>query len=101
MAQNSKRAKTRVLLGSDHAGYHMRMKLFEFLEEEGFEPIMFGASGAEPVDYPDVVHELLDAFHAPPSSVLSTQPSLPVHDQLAPCHANKGVRTVVLQCRIL
>ena len=63
MAQNSKRAKTRVLLGSDHAGYHMRMKLFEFLEEEGFEPIMFGASGAEPVDYPDVVHELLDAFN--------------------------------------
>jgi len=54
--------KTRVLMGSDHAGYDMRMKLSSGLSEAGYEVILFGGDGPDPVDYPDVVHELLDNF---------------------------------------
>jgi ribose 5-phosphate isomerase B len=54
--------KPRVLLGSDHAGYGMRMSLYALLQSEGYELSMFGGPAADPVDYPDVVHELLDQF---------------------------------------
>lgn len=54
--------KPHVLLGSDHAGYGMRMSLYALLQSEGYELSMFGGPAADPVDYPDVVHELLDQF---------------------------------------
>jgi len=54
--------KQRLLLGSDHAGYHMRMTLHAQLVEENYEVIMFGGTAPQAVDYPDVVHELLDEF---------------------------------------
>jgi ribose 5-phosphate isomerase B len=40
----------------------MRMSLYALLKSEGYELSMFGGPAADPVDYPDVVHELLDQF---------------------------------------
>jgi ribose 5-phosphate isomerase B len=36
--------------------------LYALLKSEGYELSMFGGPAADPVDYPDVVHELLDQF---------------------------------------
>ena len=44
--------KQRLLLGSDHAGYHMRMTLHTQLVEENYEVIMFGGTAPQAVDYP-------------------------------------------------
>lgn len=62
MEEKTREIKPRVLLGSDHAGYEMRITLHTLLVDAGYDVCMFGGGDAEPVDYPDVVHELLDQF---------------------------------------
>ncbi|MGB9876626.1 MAG: ribose 5-phosphate isomerase B [bacterium] len=44
----------RIALGSDHAGFHLKEELKEFLKEKGFEVEDCGVHGTEPADYPDV-----------------------------------------------
>lgn len=42
-----------IIIGSDHAGFEMKTKLFTRLHEMGFEVIDVGSHNALPVDYPD------------------------------------------------
>jgi ribose 5-phosphate isomerase B len=41
-----------VALGSDHAGYRLKLDIEEFLKEEGHEVQDLGTHSEEPVDYP-------------------------------------------------
>ena len=41
-----------VAMGSDHAGYRLKLDLGEFLKEEGHEVQDLGTHSEEPVDYP-------------------------------------------------
>lgn len=43
----------RIALGADHAGYQVKSRIKEFLQEKGFEVIDFGTHSDESVDYPD------------------------------------------------
>ena len=43
-------------LGSDHAGYNLKLKLIEFLKNKGFEITDFGPFSDERADYPDFAH---------------------------------------------
>jgi ribose 5-phosphate isomerase B len=43
----------RTAIGSDHAGFEMKVGLAKFLREAGEEVVDVGTHGPEPVDYPD------------------------------------------------
>lgn len=43
----------RIALGADHAGYQVKSRIKQFLQEKGFEVIDFGTHSEESVDYPD------------------------------------------------
>ena len=56
-----------IAIGSDHAGYPLKENLKAYLAELGYAVIDCGASGTEPVDYPDfalAVAELVAARRA-------------------------------------
>jgi len=42
----------RVAIGSDHAGYHLKEKIKEFLLSKGYEVMDFGTNSEESTDYP-------------------------------------------------
>lgn len=42
----------RIAIGSDHAGFPLKVELRAFLEEEGHEVLDMGNDSLEPVDYP-------------------------------------------------
>jgi ribose 5-phosphate isomerase B len=44
----------RIALGSDHAGYELKMHLVEVLSADGHEIIDHGTDSTEPVDYPPI-----------------------------------------------
>ena len=52
---------TKVALGSDHAGFDLKERLGEVLEELGFEPVDFGTHSRESTDYPDYGHSVSGA----------------------------------------
>lgn len=43
----------KIVIGSDHGGYRLKVKLLEFLRESGIEPLDVGAYDDKPSDYPD------------------------------------------------
>jgi RpiB/LacA/LacB family sugar-phosphate isomerase len=43
----------RTVIGSDHAGFALKVTLSKFLRDLGAEVIDVGTNGTEPVDYPD------------------------------------------------
>ena len=43
----------RIYIGSDHAGYDLKMAVKEFLIEQGFEVVDVGTHSKESCDYPD------------------------------------------------
>lgn len=45
----------RIAVASDHAGFPLKGPVIEFLVGAGHEPVDFGTSSPEPVDYPDVI----------------------------------------------
>jgi ribose 5-phosphate isomerase B len=45
----------RIAVASDHAGFPLKELIIEWVRELGHEPVDFGTSGPEPVDYPDVI----------------------------------------------
>jgi ribose 5-phosphate isomerase B len=51
----------RIALASDHAGYRYKAILLEFLSRRGLEPVDFGTSSEEPVDYPDFIRPAAEA----------------------------------------
>ena len=54
----------RIALGSDHAGYHLKESVKAWLRDWGHEPIDFGASSQESVDYPDIAVSVAKAVAA-------------------------------------
>ncbi len=51
---------TRIVIGSDHAGYPLKGHVVEFLEQRGCEVIDVGSYDANPVDFPDVARRLAE-----------------------------------------
>ncbi|MBI2956616.1 MAG: ribose 5-phosphate isomerase B [Acidobacteria bacterium] len=49
----AKKGYSRIALAADHAGYQVKERIKETLQQEGFEVIDFGTHTAESVDYPD------------------------------------------------
>jgi ribose 5-phosphate isomerase B len=45
----------RISVGSDHAGYPLKVVLVEHLRERGHDVLDMGTDSAEPVDYPPIV----------------------------------------------
>src|SRR5690606_22028471 len=48
--------KPKVILGSDHAGFHMKQSLKDWLTSEGYIVEDYGVLSDSPADYPDVAH---------------------------------------------
>ena len=48
----------RIAIGADHYGFRLKEAVRKHLEELGHEVDDFGVMGEEPVDYPDVAHEV-------------------------------------------
>lgn len=48
----------KILLASDHAGFALKRVLFDWLTENGYNPIDLGAHDESSVDYPDFGHAL-------------------------------------------
>lgn len=46
----------KIAIGGDHAGYHYKEKVKDFLNDRGHEVIDFGPDSDASVDYPDFVH---------------------------------------------
>ena len=47
-----------VIIGSDHAGFHLRQRLTEWLSKRGYDVENVGPSTPEEVDYPVVAREV-------------------------------------------
>ncbi|MFW5986022.1 MAG: ribose 5-phosphate isomerase B [Halanaerobiales bacterium] len=51
----------KVAIGSDHAGYGMKMKIVEYLQQENYEVIDMGTDSEQSVDYPDYGYKVARA----------------------------------------
>lgn len=51
-------------IASDHAGYHMKLSMKEYLEKKGYRVKDFGTDSEEVVDYPDFGHPLAEAVES-------------------------------------
>ena len=51
----------KIIIGSDHGGFELKMKIKKFLETLGEEIVDFGCHSPEPVDYPDIAFLVADA----------------------------------------
>ena len=49
-------------IANDHAGYALKQKIVEHLQEGGHKVVNFGADTSESVDYPDYAHLLATAL---------------------------------------
>ncbi len=53
----------RIAICNDHAGYELKTKIMEYLEEEGAKTVKdFGAYSSESSDYPDYAHPMATAI---------------------------------------
>lgn len=60
--ENSRLAKSKVYLATDHAGFELKEKIKGFLKEEGYETEDFGAHSLDPEDdYPDFISKAAEA----------------------------------------
>jgi ribose 5-phosphate isomerase B len=50
-----------IIIGSDHAGFDLKERVRELLEQRGFEVDDVGPRSPEQVDYPDAAHLVADA----------------------------------------
>lgn len=48
----------RIYLGSDHAGFSLKVKIAEYLKGKTYEPVDLGTDSEQPVDYPDFAEKL-------------------------------------------
>ena len=42
----------KIIIGSDHGGYHLKLEIIEHLKGRGFEVIDVGSDSDESTDYP-------------------------------------------------
>lgn len=67
--ENSRLAKSKVYLATDHAGLQLKEKIKGFLKEEGYETEDFGAHALDPEDdYPDFISKAAEAVSKNPES---------------------------------
>jgi ribose 5-phosphate isomerase B len=50
-----------IAIGSDHAGFGYKVKLVQWLKEQGFQVSDMGVDKSNSVDYPDYAHPVSDA----------------------------------------
>jgi ribose 5-phosphate isomerase B len=48
-------------IANDHAGFHLKVKIQDYLQKKGFTVEDFGTDSPAPVDYPDFAHPLAQA----------------------------------------
>ena len=48
-------------IANDHAGYELKIKMFDYLRRKGYQVNDYGSETSESVDYPDYAHPLADA----------------------------------------
>lgn len=48
---------TKISIGCDHAGFHYKEKLVQYLRQKGYEVTDRGTFSADSVDYPDFAHQ--------------------------------------------
>lgn len=53
--------KQKVALGADHAGYELKEKVKEILEEYGYQAVDFGTNSTDSVDYPLIAKALANS----------------------------------------
>ncbi|RLE02138.1 MAG: ribose-5-phosphate isomerase [Bacteroidetes bacterium] len=51
-------------IASDHAGYHMKLSIITYLEEQGYVVEDFGTDSSDAVNYPDCGHPLAEAIES-------------------------------------
>lgn len=54
----------KVAVGADHAGFALKSKIIDFLDQQGFVYKDFGTHDSESVDYPDFAHPVADAVES-------------------------------------
>jgi len=54
----------KIVIGSDHAGFELKEDLKAFLAERGVDVVDLGASGKDPVDYPDIGQAVAEKISA-------------------------------------
>lgn len=50
----------KLIIGSDHAGYLLKNKLYNYLKEQGFEIVDAGTYSKDSCDYPVIAKEVAD-----------------------------------------
>ena len=58
MPKKKKRVITRIILASDHAGFHLKENIKKFLIKKRKNILDLGTKNTHPVDYPDFAHLL-------------------------------------------
>lgn len=51
----------RIAIGADHAGYHLKQDIAEYVRYLGYDLQDVGTNSTEPVDYPDVALKVAEA----------------------------------------
>lgn len=51
----------KIAIGSDHAGFNLKLKLINHLKENNYEVEDFGTNSEESCDYPDYAHAVANA----------------------------------------
>ena len=51
-------------IASDHAGYHMKLSIITYLEEQGYVVEDLGTDSSDAVNYPDFGHRLAEAIES-------------------------------------
>lgn len=54
----------RIVIASDHAGFHLKEKIFRSLVDEGIRMSDLGTHNTDPVDYPDIARNVAEALAA-------------------------------------
>ncbi|MBR3041642.1 MAG: ribose 5-phosphate isomerase B [Eubacterium sp.] len=52
----------KIIIGSDHGGYHLKLEIIEHLKGRGFEVVDVGSDSDESTDYPIYAKKLTDAI---------------------------------------
>ncbi|MBR1626299.1 MAG: ribose 5-phosphate isomerase B [Bacteroidales bacterium] len=50
-------------IASDHAGFNLKERIKDYLQDKGFEVKDFGCFSDESVDYPDIIHPIADQIN--------------------------------------
>ena len=55
----------KIVIGSDHAGYHLKLELAEYLRKAGHDVTDAGSHDPAPVDFPDIAKAVCGAVTEP------------------------------------